>query len=161
MGDKKPQVEVSVPGQRKVFEKWIAERGGVQVWSNADLRSVGACPVFTPALNGKGEEYPKPHWSVTRGPVIKDIDLFRFITKSVEVDRFKIKTARGPQELQIKLTPESSDMVRNHCRAAERKWRRSVHYEFDYTSRECVVTVPVFEGDDEDSIVKGAAPCTP
>lgn len=148
-------MEVSVPGQRRVFEKWIAERGGVQVWSNADMGNPGASPVFTPAITGEGKQYPKPHWSVKRGPVIKDIDLFRFVVKNVEVDRFKVKTARGPQELQVKLSAASSDLVRSRCKAAERKLKRSIYYEFDYTSRECVIAVPIFEGEDEDSIVKG------
>jgi len=160
MGDKNPHIEVSVPGQRKDFEKWIAERGGVQVWSNAGLSNPGACLVFTPATTADGKQYPKPHWSVIRGPVVEDIDSFRFVVKNVEVDRFKVKTARGPQELQVKLTKESTDRVRNRCKAAKDRLQRSVYYEFDYTSRECMISVPIFEGEDEDGIVKGVAPCT-
>ena len=152
-------IVVSVPGSRADFEKWIATRGGVQVWITS-WSNPGATPVFTPAKNGAGNKYPQPSVGATRGPVIKDIEFFRFIAENVEVDRFKVKTARGAQGLQIKLSDESSALVRNRCKNVQKKHGRPAYYEFDYTSKECFITIPIYEGEDKEEVLKGTAKCS-
>jgi hypothetical protein len=145
-------IQVGVPGAREKFEKWIAERGGVQVWDNLNLSNSDAGQQFTPALTD-GEvpgiddahhkvqkAYPQPHWSVGRGEVITDISRFRFVKSWKEVKRFRVGVRMGSQRMSLKVTDGGTRRIRAACD----KFPGS-SYHFDYSTQEAVIEIPEFE----------------
>jgi hypothetical protein len=141
--DKTPKIFVGVVGARAKFEDWIANRGGVQVWDNVNLSDPGKGPMFTPALQKvEHQRVPmeKPHWSVTRGEVITDINRFAFVKAWKEVKRFHVAIRPGSQGMSFKLTDASSRRV---WKVADQN--PGARYRFDYNTQECVFEMPEME----------------
>lgn len=134
------RIMVGVPGARETFEKWIASRGGVQVWNNINLSNIGAGQVFTPVFNEDGSPIRSPKWSHERGEVVQDITRFRFVKAWKEVKRFHVAVRMGSQGTMVKLTDASSARVR---RTGE--MYPGASYRFDYEGQECVFEMPEYE----------------
>ena len=136
---------------REKFKKWIAERGGVQVWNNANLSDPFRGPAFTPALqeievpeaNGGINfiPYESPSWRYVRGEVVKDIKRFIFVVKFKEVKRFRVAVRTGSQGLALKCTDASSRRIHK----ALDQYPGAV-YRFDYEWQEAVIELPEWEG---------------
>lgn len=138
---------VAVPGARQKFESWMAERGGIVRWANVNLSDPGAGDIFTPLRSPEGQENTTrpPHWGRRYAETITDIGRFRFVREMQEVKRFRVAVRRGSQGLMLKLTDHSTAKVRKHCAAIEEQYDKPAYYDFDYSTQECVITVPVFE----------------
>ena len=143
---KTEKIDITAPCVRGKFEKWIKERGGVQVWNNLNLSNPDAGQQFTPALTEDDKEYQKPTGSVAKGEVIQDIGRFRFVERMEEFKRFRVAVRRGSQGLSMKVTDGGSRRIRKECTNAREKYGDS-YYRFDYSTQEAVIEVPVWEGD--------------
>lgn len=149
------QIEVLSPGCRERFKKWIAERGGVRLWNNANLSDPDAGMMFTPAKTEKTaecepEDYPKPHWSRTEGELVTDINRFKFVVKMHEVKRFHVATRMGGNGMSIKVTDGGSRRIDSACNKATETYGRPASYEFDYEDEDeenAVILVPIWEGE--------------
>lgn len=139
------KITVTSPGAREKFEEWIRSRGGVQIWDNLNMSNPDAGPQFTPALTEEGQESQKPHWSVARGIVVKDISAFRFVLYMREVKRFRVGIRSGSQGLSLKVTDGGSRRIRRACDKAEAEYGLPSYYRFDYSQQECVIEIPVYE----------------
>lgn len=86
------QITFSPENESKARE-WLASRGGIAVWVNADLSSsdVGS-QTYTPALTLEGAPMGSPHWRFTGKPafVVTDPALVSIETRK-EVARIKIR----------------------------------------------------------------------
>ena len=60
-------IEVSSEELPRILD-WIANRGGVAVWSNLDLRSAGS-KTFTPACTPEGKPSERPGWQFAAEPL--------------------------------------------------------------------------------------------
>lgn len=60
-------IEVTTEELPRILD-WIANRGGVAVWANLDLRSAGS-KTFTPALTTTGEPTTRPGWQFAAEPL--------------------------------------------------------------------------------------------
>ena len=147
------KIEVTTPDCRERFEKWIAERGGVRIWDNANMSDPGAGHMFTPAKTEKTpecepEDYPKPHWSRVEGELVTDINRFKFVLKMHEVKRFHVATRMGDQGMSIKVTDGGTRQIHKACAKATETYGRPASYEFDYDDEEnAVILVPIWEGE--------------
>ena len=143
----KPEIiEVTVPGSREKFETWIKERGGVRVWDNINLSDWRAGPIFTPAQTD-GKPTDPPHWGRRQGELITDIARFRFVKTMKEIRRFRVAVRMGSQGFSLKCTDASSDKVIRECTRVQELTVRSPCYYFHYETQECVIEVPVFDGE--------------
>ena len=130
-------IEISARDAKKMLG-WIRTRGGVAVWESVDLSNLGRG--YTPALDDKGNAYPKPHWRYANEPDYIETDPGRVVVKYYKVvRRFHVATRLGSQGFKIKLTEASSDKV---YKALE-KAGAGACYDFDYASYEnCVIMAP-------------------
>lgn len=152
MADEK--IDVTVPGARELFSKWIEHRGGVTRWENVNLSNPDAGDQFTPATTiPKGdtppEPYAAPHWSVKRAETINDLERFRFVREMKEVERFSVDVQMGSNGLQIKLTDESTEKVRTRNSEISEEYGKPAYYHFEYDTQEAVITIPIFEDEPE------------
>jgi len=140
------RIEVTVPGCKGKFEEWIATRGGVRVWKNANLSNPGAGDMYAPERDKDGNTSGKPHWSVEQGGLFTDISAFRFIKELKEVKRFRVAIRASSNGMMFKCTDGSTRRIRKAC-AAVAKSNGGVEptYHFDYDTQECVIELPVFE----------------
>jgi len=143
MRDKPYAVHVS--NTREKFEKWIAERGGVAVWENANMSNPGAGNMFTPATTD-GKPTPSPHWThPTLLEVCKSIRDFRFVKEMKEVRRLRVAVRRGAQGLSLKLTDSSTKKLHMALDKVKEETGQDAFYHFDYDTQEAVIEVPVWE----------------
>ena len=148
MADEK--ITVTVPGARELFTKWIEHRGGVTRWKNVDLSNSDAGDQFTPATaipegDNPPQPYSKPHWSMQQDETINDLGRFRFVREMKEVERFPVEVRMGGNGMQLKLTDESSQKVRNRNTEIEEERGKPSYYHFDYETQEAIFTIPIFE----------------
>jgi hypothetical protein len=126
------------PENAPTILKWMKERGGVAIWSSANLSNPGQ--TWTTPLNNEDgtPRTEKPNWQADR--IIRRITSLDELEIIVgrEVRRFRVGLRRGAQGLTIKLTDASSRKLRTACsRVAEEhgdSW-----YEFDYSTQEAVI----------------------
>lgn len=87
------------PSNAELITGWIANRGGVAVWTNRDLgsSSLGA-ETLTPATDAQGQACSSPHWRNGNTPDRIVTDIADIGVRSwKEVSRCKIR--RGPPYL--------------------------------------------------------------
>lgn len=144
------RITVHAEGAKAAFAKWIAERGGVQVWVNVNLSNPGAGEKFTPLRTEQGQTYDAPHWSVTRGELVTDITRFRFVKEQIEFKRVKIAVRVGRQGISLKLTDASTKRVYTACDKAKEKYGRGATFVFDDDT--AIIQIPVY---DDESVVDG------
>lgn len=141
------KIEIYVLGVRAKFEEWIKGRGGVRVWNNVDMSNLDGGDMYTPALTEDGKEYPKSRWSHAQGELIQDIGRFVFATEEVLVKRFHVGIRLGAQGMCLKLTDASSARVHRECQKVKDKYGRAPSYGFDYEAQDCLINLPIFEGE--------------
>ena len=123
-----------------LFASWISQRGGLLVWSSADL-SNPQWSCITPAHLANGDETPSPHWKAAPGPrKIEDASEVAVITPK-EVKRFRVAVRPGKQGLALKV----SDGGTRRIKAAVAKAGEGAWYEFDRWSQEAVILAPESE----------------
>ena len=135
--------DVLVEGQREVFAKWIAERGGVTVWKNQDLSNPSAPPCFTPAKDQDGKDRHPPHWAYTIHETITDLSRFRFVEKMKQVAKVRIALDRKQSNfLKFKLTDASSKKLKKVL--AEMKEEHKIQPVYHFDDNQAIVEIPVF-----------------
>lgn len=114
---------------------WLRERGGICVWTSADLSS-GGQKMVTPALDSEGRAAHPPHWSVDKTPT-KITDAARVGVRVLrEVKRVRVAVEKG-QGLSFDLTEASSRRLREELEKAGPE----SGYAFDYDRQEAVISV--------------------
>lgn len=125
------RIDVTVPGVREKFAGWVAQRGGVAVWENANLSTPDAGEQFTPAVTD-GAPTPQPHWSVKPIPeIVTDLARFRFVKSFREVGRRKIAVRVSGNGLMLKLTDASTRKVNNFQDSYKEKHGVRPFYRFE------------------------------
>jgi hypothetical protein len=148
MTDTKARIEITVPGVKEKFVDWIANRGGVAVWTNINLSNCDAGDQYTPATNTEGKNILddpqafKPHWSVSFKEIVTDITRFRFVKEYKEVKRFRV--AIRPAFLSFKVSDGGTRKIRKMCAKYSNDQVKAV-YRFDYSTQEAVIELPVWE----------------
>jgi len=119
-------IEVSTEELPRILD-WIANRGGVAVWLNRDLRSAGS-KTFTPACQPDGKPSERPGWQF--GPIPVEIitdpahvttyteHLFKVFPVSLRRHGMVMKLTDGAQR---KLDREMKLCVEKHGNAHFRK----------------------------------------
>lgn len=119
----------------RLVSQWLKTRGGVRVWTSADLSSGGAT-YATPALSDKGEPMAPPHWSVSKTPVVVTSADDIGVRVLREVKRFTV--AIEPESgLSWVLTDHSSRRVREEVKNAG----ENAGYDLDHATQEAVISV--------------------
>lgn len=119
-------IEVSTEELPRILD-WIANRGGVAVWSCLDLRSAGS-KTFTPACQPDGKPSERPGWQFAPKPleIITDPahvtayteDLFKAFPVSLRRHGMVMKLTDGAQR---KLDREMTLCKEKHSNAHFRK----------------------------------------
>ena len=119
-------IEVTTEDLPRILD-WIANRGGVAVWSNQDLRSAGS-KSFTPARTTTGEPTTRPGWQFAAEPIEIITDpahvtaytehLFKAFPVSLRRHGMVMKLTDGAQR---KLDREMKLCVEKHGNAHFRK----------------------------------------
>lgn len=130
-------VHIVTPENAPRIREWFATRGGIAVWSSADL-SDPAWSCTTPLRGEDGAPTPKPHWKASTPPTAITDRAFVGVTSYEEVRRFRVALRRGAQGLKIKLTDHSSAKLR----AALDKAGDGAVYQFDYEDQQAVILAP-------------------
>lgn len=125
------------PEHAKPLLEWFATRGGVAIWSSADL-SDPSWSSMTPAQDVDGRPTTKPHWKAQPEPRIITDPAEVDVTTWKEVKRFRVGLRRGSQGLKIKLTDAASKRVWKAVAEAG----PGATYEFDYETQEAVILAP-------------------
>lgn len=133
-------LHVALLDKAPLIVHWIEHQGGIKVWKKDSAPSTGWAWLearwVTPALTGKGEDFPKPTWQVGEEDFIhitdvKDVGVLYY----KEIDRFPVSVQRGPSGLEWKLTDDSSQRIKEEVEHfGEGCW-----YEFDYPNQEAVI----------------------
>jgi hypothetical protein len=119
------------------FADWIKNRGGVAVWTSADL-SDPSYSMSSPAEKD-GKPYPKPSWKVGNSPVVITDPKEIGVSDDVEVKRFHVSVQVGGQGLCLKVTDGGSRRIRKEVEKAG----DGAYYVFDYGSEDnCVIMKP-------------------
>jgi hypothetical protein len=143
------RIEVSAIGAKEKFVDWIANRGGVAIWTNINLSNCDAGDQYTPATTKEGvkvtdDPSAQPHWSVAFKEVVTDISRFRFVKEFKEVKRFHVAIRSAFMGFGLKLTDGSTRKVRAMCAKYSTDQVKAV-YRFDYEMQQCVIELPVWE----------------
>lgn len=119
-------IEVTTEDLPRILD-WIANRGGVAVWSNQDLRSAGS-KTFTPAVALDGTPSQRPGWQFAAEPIEIITDpsqvttytehLFKAFPVSLRRHGMVMKLTDGAQ---CKLDREMKLCVEKHGNAHFRK----------------------------------------
>ncbi len=134
------KLRVSLENAQKFWD-WIKTRGGIAVWRSVNLSNPGAS-WSTPAMDEKGNNYPKPTWQAANEPeriIIDPNDVEVYSSK--EVKRFHVAIRRGSQGLTLKLTDGGSRRVERAVAKAEEDTGKDAWYEFDHYTQEAVIYV--------------------
>lgn len=103
--------------QAALMAEWIASRGGVAVWTSADLSN--PCASWsTPANEKDGTPKRRPTWQAEAEPVIITDPTKIGVTQSKEVKRFHVGTRMGSQGFKIKVTDGGSRRIRKEVAKA-------------------------------------------
>jgi hypothetical protein len=120
------------------FADWIATRGGIAVWQSVDLSDPSAS-WSTPALTD-GKPTNKPTWKAESKPsriITSTDDVLVAIDK--ELRRFHVAVRRSTQGFSFKCTDASSSKIKKAVELAG----EGAYYEFDYSTQEAVIMIPV------------------
>jgi hypothetical protein len=120
------------------FRNWLQTRGGILVWSSANLSNPGAS-WSTPALTAEGKAYPKPTWEAANNPRLITDPGEVVVSIDREVKRFHIAVRRGSQGLTLKVTDSGTCRIR----AAVERAGKGAYYMFDYETQDAVIKAPV------------------
>jgi hypothetical protein len=120
------------------FWEWLQTRGGILVWSSANLSNPGAS-WSTPALATDGEAYPKPTWQAANNPRHITDPSEVLVSIDREVKRFHVAVRRGSQGLSFKVTDGGSRRIR----AEVEKAGGGAYHTFDYGTQDAVIMAPV------------------
>lgn len=121
-----------------LIKSWLAERGGVAVWSSVNLSNPGASWT-TPVRASDGSLATKPTWQAGNAPSRIITDPAEIIVdEPQEVKRFRVAVRMGSQGTMLKVT----DAGTRRIRAAVVKAGEDAWYEFDYSTQEAVIFRP-------------------
>jgi hypothetical protein len=129
---------VTLENAPKVWE-WL-NRGGIAVWSSADLSDPG-WSVTTPRFNQDGTVVTKPHQKAHDVPrYISLADNQVVVAQPRELKRFHVAVRRDPQGLSWNLADASIRRGRREIAKALERYADAWH-EIDYDNQDCVIIV--------------------
>ena len=117
--------------------KWLAERGGIQVWSSIDF-SDPFWSTITPLMGPDGVKVGPPHWKADAAPRVITDPAEIVVSVDKEIRRFHVAIYLGSQGLKVKLKPGSTRRVH----AAVAKAGEGAYHLFDFETQEAVIMAP-------------------